>query len=214
MKKIISLLMVVILFGLTACGEQGSTDGDVGETSNVDNAENVSDEDNVEIVDTDWTKGELQFEGKTFQLPCKFSELEAMGWHLMEGTELYEDLNLGPQIVFIENENYDPSYVSVNAGLYSSKERKVELADCEVVSIVVTCFYDLEEGSLPSISIDGLTMGDSRDKMMEILGEPDTNSEDTYYSYSEQGEGISYEVTVSLTSDQIMMLALVAQPHS
>ena len=73
------------MFGLVACGNQDETDG--GKVANNGRADD----------DFDWMKGECVIDGKEIQLPCKFSDLEAMGWKIQDNSELPEDMFLSFQ---------------------------------------------------------------------------------------------------------------------
>lgn len=194
MKKFIVVLMAVMMFLLVACGNQKDSDG--GKTSG---------------NKAGWMDGKLVFEGKEMQLPCKFSELEAMGWKLKEGTEISDAIVYGPEVVYLENDKYE---TFINAGLYTDKQEKVSASECDVISIIVNGFMGDSE-YYPSISIDGLTMGDSKEKMIEVLGEPDESNEDTAspsYTYEKMEGKMRYCVNVHFMDGKIYMMGIVAQP--
>lgn len=194
MKKIIALLVAVMMFSLVACGNQDGADGK-----------------NSSGAKAGWLEGKLVFEGKEMQLPCKFSELESMGWKLKEGTEISDAIVYGPEMVFCVNDNY---YDFINVSLYTDKQEKVSASECDVISIIVNGMMGEPEDH-PSISIDGLTLGDSKEKMIEIFGEPDESNEDTAspsYAYEKIEGKMRYCVNVYFMDGKIYMMGLVAQP--
>lgn len=196
MKKVIALLLTVMMFSLVACGNQKETDGDKSSGTKAD-----------------WLEGKVVFDGKEMQLPCKFSEIEAMGWKLKEGTIISDVLNYGPQMLYLENDNYD---TFINVGIFKYGEEDISISECEAISIVVSNWMG-ETEDCPSISIDGLTLGDSKEKMIEILGEPSESKEDTdmpSYTYEKIDGKMRYCVSVSIMDGKIYMLQIVAQPIS
>lgn len=201
MKKMIAILMVMMMFGLVACGNQDETDG--GKVTNSGSADD----------EFDWMKGECVIDGKEIQLPCKFSDLEAMGWKIQDDSELPEDMFLSLYTVYLVNDNYD-SFINVN--LFTDEEGDIEISDYDVISIIVTSMME-DAKDVPPFSVDGLKLGDSKDKMFEILGEKEESFPGAplpSYTYKKYEGDILYSVNIGLKDEKIYMLGVVAQPMS
>ena len=192
MKKIIALLMVVMMIGLTACGEK---DVDILDNGIVDSNE---------ILDTDRTKGEILFDGKVLQFPFKFSELKTMGWQVTfvpEKTDSVEWSNLE-----LKNAKYNSENITVYANFNPIEDG--DISDYEVTGIEVMMWSASKDEEKPLVSIDGVVYGDTQEKADECLGKVDRETPKaeryvkTYTYYSEETQSVLATVMVGFSEDE------------
>ena len=192
MKKIIALLMVAMMFGLTACGEK---DVDILANGIVDSNE---------MLDTDRTKGEILFDGKVLQFPFEFSELEKMGWKVTvvpEKTDSAEWSNLE-----LENTKYNSETITVYA-TFNPIEHS-DISDYEVTGIEVMMWSASEDEAKPLVSIDGVVYDDTQEKADECFGKADRDTPKaeryvkTYTYYNEETQSALGTVIVGFSEDE------------
>lgn len=161
MKKILAVLMVAMMFSLVACGTKE------------DNAKGASATETIEVLDTDWTKGEIQFDGKVLKFPFKFSELETMGWTITEVPDSVDSWEWST--LSLENSKYDSEKVLVFATLDATEEGII--SDYMVSGLEITMWSVEENDKKPLVSIKGVSYDDSKEKVEEAFGKTEQGNQ-------------------------------------
>lgn len=186
--------MAVMMFSFVACG---TNENDPGDAKVLDSAK---------VLDTDWTKGEIQFDGEILKFPFKFSELEALGWQITtvpDSVDSWEWSTLA-----LENSKYNSDKILVFATIDVTEEGNI--SDYEVSGLEIVMWAVEENDEKPLVSINGVTYGDSREKVEERFGKTEGNNQSdkqyihTYTYFSQEPETVLATAYVGMKEDGIV----------
>lgn len=145
----------------------------------------------------EWTDLQFLFDGKKYQIPFSYKDLEAEGWSFDLADYGYDSgyiLNPGDYVsgtIHLEKEGYDSFDVDVAIGFINNDDEAKDILECEVYSFTLqTNLWLSEDINYPEMTIaKDIGIGSSYDDVKAAFGEPeefydDTDNECYYISYS------------------------------
>ncbi|MGN0482159.1 MAG: hypothetical protein ACI4HI_01270 [Lachnospiraceae bacterium] len=143
-----------------------------------------------EVLSSNWGELEYIFDGKKYQLPTSYKELEKNGWSVDLSEYGYEDgytLNPGDQTfgsICLKNKKYNKK-VSVKIGFVNHTEKAQDILDCDIWCMDVDVSFGFEKlDNTPDMQIaNGIQIGSSEDAVIAAFGEPEEKYVDKEYNY-------------------------------
>lgn len=196
MKKLVSLILVVILvFSFAACNNDSNDDS-------ATTTEPSTLELNIEELKYNWTDGILTFaNGKQITVPCTISEIvEASGLVIQNGEKIANTV-LEPdesKDIYLIGEN-----ITIGIECENTTTENVKLFDATVVEYI---FNNTKEGNRSIKFANTLTMGVSRADVETALGVPKgATEEDVLYVYSGRNhKREKVKLRITFNSDDIV----------
>lgn len=218
MKKLfLTLLAVMMVFALVACGEKKTEDEQTQNPAS-ENAAQENNETNVENAPVDTAPAPAQdsasapvepakdgtitlskadlavvVKGTSVKMPFKLSELEAAG---VPADESRSSIKLGAGDIFTANLYLDEKEDYVLMPAYQNKgDAEITINEAEAEEVTMTTYADepVDQG----ISILGVKFGMARKDVKALLGEPSSDGGD-YLEWHLEIPDMSYEGTLSL----------------
>lgn len=218
--RIILAMVLIIVCACIGCGNAVNTEV-IEETTQVvtttEDTEKITEEDTTESETTEettqekdtsneaasgalsdeWTDMQFQFDGKSYDIPFSYKDLEAAGWSFDLAEYGYDNgyvLNPGDNIsstIHLESDSYDSREVYVTIGFVNNDDTAKDILECDIWSFSL----DVETGltladSYPDMKLaKGIGIGSSREEVEAAFGEPKDVSEMTeincvYLEYS------------------------------
>jgi len=153
-------------------------------------------DDSQAALSEEWTDLQFLFDGKNYQIPFSYKDLEAEGWSFDLADYGYDSgyiLNPGDYVsgtIHLEKEGYDSLDVDVAIGFINNGDEAKDILECEVYSFTLqTNLWLSEDINYPEMKIaKGIGIGSSYDDVKGAFGEPeefydDTDNECYYISY-------------------------------
>lgn len=169
------------------------TEADTQEEVSEENKQDASQGD----LSEEWTDMQFLFDGKQYQIPFSYTDLEAEGWSFNLADYGYENgyiLNPGDYVsgtIHLEKEGYERNDVDVAIGFVNNFSEAKDILECEVYSFTLqTDLWLTEDIIYPEMKIaKGIGIGSSYEDVKAAFGEPeefydDTENECYYISYS------------------------------
>lgn len=154
----------------------------------------------------DWTDMEFILDGKTYQLPFAYEELEAEGWTFDLADYGYPDgypMEPGDKVsatIDLTNPAYDED-LTIRVGFQNFTDNTLDMKECAVWSLELdTCYGYNQVDSYPGMTIgNGLTIGSSRSEVEAVCGPCEDiyeNTERGYATYSYNIDNEYLDITV------------------
>lgn len=144
----------------------------------------------------DWTQMQFVFDGKQYQIPFAYKDLEAEGWSFDLADYGYDSgyvLNPGDYVsgtIHLEKEGYERNEVDVAIGFINNSDEVKDILACEIYSFTLqTNLWLTADIQYPQMTIaKNIGIGSSYDEVKEAFGNPsefydDTENECYYISY-------------------------------
>lgn len=195
MKKLIALLLIVVIaFSITACTDKNKDDGDktTQTTIKLDG----------EKLKSNWKSGEITFaDGKKATIPCTPKELAEKSGLSIRNYDAISIKTLAPGESFTINIVNDNTSIDVKCK--NKTKEPINILDSTVVKY---SFNNTKLGNKEVFFAESLTVGVSRDAIVDALGEPkSTAGEDTLYFYTGKNtKGKNIELRVGFNADNIV----------
>lgn len=194
MKKIIALLLIVVIaFSITACTDKNKDDNKSQQTTIKLDAEKLK---------SNWKSGEITFaDGKKATIPCTPKELAEKSGLTIRNYDAISIKTLAPgesTSINIVNDN-----TSIDVKCENKTKETVNVLDSTVVKY---SFNNTKTGNKEVFFAESLTVGVTRDAIVDALGEPSsTAGEDTLYFYTGKNtKGRKIELRVGFNADNIV----------
>lgn len=194
MKKIIALLLIVVIaFSITACTDKNKDDNVTQQTTIKLDAEKLK---------ANWKSGEITFaDGKKATIPCTPKELAEKSGLTIRNYDAISIKTLAPGeslTINIVNDN-----TSIDVKCENKTKETVNVLDSTVVKY---SFNNTKAGNKEVFFADSLTVGVTRDAIVDALGEPkSTAGEDTLYFYTgKNSKGKRIELRVGFNANNIV----------
>jgi len=215
--KIILAIALTIVCVCSGCGNAAGSENEKESTEAVittEDTEKITEDETTEEVTTEakitqtqessssneaeggelsaeWRDMQFQFDGKSYDIPFSYKDLEAAGWSFDLAEYGYDNgyvLNPGDKIsstIHLEKDSYDSHEVYVTIGFINNDDTAKDILDCDIWSFSL----DVETGftladSYPDMKIaKGIGIGSSREEVEAAFGEAEDVSEDTENNY-------------------------------
>ncbi len=194
MKKIIALLLIVVIaFSITACTDKNKDDNVTQQTTIKLDAEKLK---------ANWKSGEITFaDGKKATIPCTPKELAEKSGLTIRNYDAISIKTLAPGeslTINIVNDN-----TSIDVKCENKTKETVNVLDSTVVKY---SFNNTKAGNKEVFFADSLTVGVTRNAVVDALGEPkSTAGEDTLYFYTgKNSKGKRIELRVGFNANNIV----------
>ncbi|MBR4082791.1 MAG: hypothetical protein IKK33_00745 [Lachnospiraceae bacterium] len=220
-KLLLSLLILCVMFSLTACGDKTVTEADIEtwsdedfekaleelddsftsdneETEEVALPESKIYEAKQEIIDAGWDSGLVQIDGKLVQFPFSLSDWVAMGFDYDLGSlskdYLYAQNNKGSVRLLVNGEQFcSYSFIKTTEGFETIEAINPIIKETGLLVTPPKNFSIFFPG--------GLTFGDPYQNIEEALGKPLNLSNSMVYTYGELGYSpysLKYGLSISV----------------
>lgn len=169
---------------------------DVSEADGKDTSKDKEQDASQGDLSQKWTDLQFVFDGKNYQIPFSYKDLEAEGWSFDLADYGYENgyiLNPGDYVsgtIHLEKEGYERNEVDVAIGFINNASEAKDILECEVYSFTLqTNLWLIEDIKYPDMKIaKNIGIGSSYDDVKAAFGEPnefydDTDNECYYISY-------------------------------
>lgn len=194
MKKITALLLIVVIaFSITACTDKNKDDNVTQQTTIKLDAEKLK---------SNWKSGEITFaDGKKATIPCTPKELAEKSGLTIRNYDAISIKTLAPGeslTINIVNDN-----TSIDVKCENKTKETVNVLDSTVVKY---SFNNTKAGNKEVFFADSLTVGVTRDAIVDALGKPNsTAGEDTLYFYTgKNSKGKRIELRVGFNANNIV----------
>lgn len=194
MKKIIALLLIVVItFSITACTDKNKDDNVTQQTTIKLDAEKLK---------ANWKSGEITFaDGKKATIPCTPKELAEKSGLTIRNYDAISIKTLAPGESFTINIVNDNTSIDVKCE--NKTEEPINILDSTVIKY---SFNNTKSGNKEVFFAESLTVGVTRDAIVDALGEPkSTAGEDTLYFYTgKNSKGKRIELRVGFNANNIV----------
>lgn len=194
MKKLIALLLIVVIaFSITACTDKHKDDNVTQQTTIKLDAEKLK---------ANWKSGEITFaDGKKATIPCTPKELAEKSGLSIRNYDAISIKTLAPGESFTINIVNDNTSIDVKCE--NKTEEPINILDSTVIKY---SFNNTKSGNKEVFFAESLTVGVTRDAIVDALGEPkSTAGEDTLYFYTgKNSKGKRIELRVGFNANNIV----------
>lgn len=156
-------------------------------------------------LDGEWTDMKFVLDGKTYQLPFAYEELEAEGWTFDLADYGYQDgykMEPGDK-VYATIDLKNPAYgdkLDIRVGFKNYSDETLDIKECDVWSLEFDTYYAGKQlESYPDMSIgNGLAIGSSKSDVEEACGACDEiySSDLGYDKYSYVADDCNLDITI------------------
>lgn len=155
----------------------------------------------------DWTDLQFIFDGKAYELPAAYSELEENGWSFDLADYGYTDgyiMNPGDKTygtIELSNPDYDED-LTVWVGFINTDDKAQDILDCDIWSFQLDTCHGFEQvGKYPDMELaKGIGIGSSREEVEAAFGVCDDIYEsDPEYGYVTYNYSVDYTYYLKLT---------------
>lgn len=173
-------------------------ENDAGETQTASSGGELSD---------DWTDMQFMLDGKLYELPVSYRELEANGWSFDLAAYGYTDgyiMNPGDKTyntIELTNPDYDEDLM-VWVGFVNTGDKAQDILDCDIWAFQMdTCVGSRQLESYPDMEIaGGIGFGSTREEVEAAFGEcEDIYEADSDYNYVVYNYEMDYDYYLKLT---------------
>ena len=136
-----------------------------------------------------WNSYTVQINGEVLSLPFDYSELEVLGFGLDESITPKDFIVNPGESKYTSLVTSDQEYLTVE--LFNDSGEACEVTKCKVGSIGTDAYSD--GGSVEVVFPGGIKAGDSKEKVLEVYGEPTDQYEDeNFHMYTWYDKNGSY----------------------
>lgn len=169
----------------------------------------------------DWTDMQFVFDGKSYELPASYQELEQSGWSFDLAEYGYTDgyiLNPGDKTydtIELSNPAYDED-LTVCVGFINTSDTAKDILDCDIWSIQLdTCKGFTQVENYPDMQVaKGIGIGSSREEVEAAFGPCDDIYEaDGEYNYVTYNYEVDYTYYLKLTIDNDKGITAIAMSN-
>lgn len=174
---------------LNAVGEPAKAEGDDDKEKEQEQSAKKSDTKAAAGLGDNWDSYTVQINGKVLSLPFDYSELEGLGFVLDESITPKDFIVNPGESKYTSLVTSDQEYLTVE--LFNDSGEACEVTRCKVGSIGTDAYSD--GGSVDVVFPGGIKAGDSKEKVLEVYGEPTDQYEDeNFHMYTWYDKNGSY----------------------
>lgn len=196
--------------------EETETENDAGETEEENGAGETQTGNGAGEAQTasaggelsdDWTDMQFILDGKLYELPVSYRELEANGWSFDLAAYGYTDgyiMNPGDKTystIELSNPDYDEDLM-VWVGFINTGDKAQDILDCDIWAFQMdTCVGSRQLENYPDMEIaGGIGFGSTREEVEAAFGEcEDIYEADSGYNYAVYNYDMDYKYYLKLT---------------
>lgn len=197
---------------LNAVGESAEAEGD--DDKEKEQPAKKSDTKAAAGLGENWNSYTVQINGKVLSLPFDYSEVEGLGFSLDESITP-KDFIVNPgesKYTSLVTSNHE--YLTVE--LFNDSEEACEITKCKIGSIGTDIYSN--EGSVEVVFPGGIKAGDSKEKVLEVYGEPTDKYEDgnfhMYTWYDKNGSSYTDRCQVDFDAEEGKAMFLTLSCHN